>query len=332
MTRCVALFTGGLDSQLAVCLLQEQGIEVRGICCYSVFEDHRELATVAAGHLGIELTTLEATEEYFAAIRQPRFASNDGAAASLDRRIYWLRRVRQELEASGARFVITGDVLAQRLPEQSRSSLEMVDHHAGLADRILRPLSAQLLPETLPAGSGWVDRGRLLALQGRGRKEQLKLAARFGIEPIPPPLASCALSDNHLSGRVRDLVQHHSQTTAWDFELLLVGRHFRFAETKIVLGRHRAENDALAKFQQNAPRAAALLAPENFVGPTALVAFGSREASHSDPAIHFAAALVAQFAKRELPPEPAVAVHWRGAEPSVVAVEPSAAATAALPL
>ena len=60
--------------------------------------------------------------------------------------------------------------------------LEIVGHLLGelrLAIRlgiVLRPLSAQHLPPTVPEREGWVDREKLLAISGRSRKEQIRLA------------------------------------------------------------------------------------------------------------------------------------------------------------
>jgi len=63
--------------------------------------------------------------------------------------------------------VATGEVLNQRPMSQTRRSLGIVAADSGYDGWILRPLSARLLPETEPERRGWVDRSRLLDLNGR---------------------------------------------------------------------------------------------------------------------------------------------------------------------
>jgi len=47
-------------------------------------------------------------------------------------------------------------------------------------------LSAQLLPEIRPEKEKKVDRLKLLAIQGRGRKTQMELARHYDIKDYPP--------------------------------------------------------------------------------------------------------------------------------------------------
>ena len=70
------------------------------------------------------------------------------------------------MEEEGADFVFTGEVLGERPMSQGKQSLYVVAKNAGYPDRILRPLSAQLLPETEPEREGKVDRSRLLRYPG----------------------------------------------------------------------------------------------------------------------------------------------------------------------
>ena len=52
----------------------------------------------------------------------------------------------------------------------------LIEKEAGLNGKVLRPLSARLLPETEVEKKGLVDRSKLMDIQGRSRKPQFKLA------------------------------------------------------------------------------------------------------------------------------------------------------------
>ena len=57
--KAVSLFSGGLDSQLAVCLIKEQGIEVIGLNFMTPFFGGNPYVYKAARYLGIQLEVLD---------------------------------------------------------------------------------------------------------------------------------------------------------------------------------------------------------------------------------------------------------------------------------
>ncbi len=134
---------------------------------------------------------------------------------------------------------------------QGKQSLYVVAKNAGYPDRILRPLSARLLPETEPERSGKVDRSRLCDIQGRGRKRQMEMAVHYGITSYPPPAGGCLLTDPIFARRLRDLFDRHPDYRIRDIELLKVGRHFRLTETtKAVVGRNARDNDTIERLAE----------------------------------------------------------------------------------
>ena len=52
-------------------------------------------------------------------------------------------------------MVVSGEVVGQRPMSQKKRDLALIAHRAGLDDRLLRPLSALLLPATGPSALGW---------------------------------------------------------------------------------------------------------------------------------------------------------------------------------
>jgi len=139
--------------------------------------------------------------------------------------------------------VFTGEVLGQRPMSQHLRAMRIIDAESGLADRVLRPLSAKLLPPTYPERQGIVQREKLLGIHGRSRKEQISLAAQYRIADYPCPAGGCRLTDPGFSRRMRDLVTHEPDFDLNDVNLLRVGRHFRLSpSSKAVVGRNEEEN------------------------------------------------------------------------------------------
>ena len=115
--------------------------------------------------------------------------------------------------------------------------------YSELEDRILRPLSAKLLPPTLAEREGIVDREKLLAIHGRSRSAQMALAEERGINDYPCPAGGCLLTDVGFVKRMTDLMQHKPDFNLNDVELLKIGRHLRLsAETVVIVGRNESEN------------------------------------------------------------------------------------------
>jgi hypothetical protein len=271
--RCLALFTGGLDSLLSVRLMQEHEIEVVGIHVTNpLCAANGQSAAARAADLGIELRTVDLAAQYCGLLRAPRFGRLESAAPCLDCRIAMFAQAREQLAGIDARFVISGEVVGQR-PRTAVRDLEVVAHHAGLADLLVRPLSAQLLPQTEPETCGWVDRSRLLAIQGKGRKAELDLARTLGLGDLPPPRPDCPLLAEPLLGRVKELLADSPLIDPWLLSLLLIGRHVRVdIRTRIIVGRNREENAFLVSAAQRAEaNSCSLATPRGFAGPTALI-------------------------------------------------------------
>ena len=67
--KAVVLFSGGLDSMLAVRLVQLQGLQVEAINIRTQFACCGKTAANMAAYLGVHLSVVEAGENYFDVIR-----------------------------------------------------------------------------------------------------------------------------------------------------------------------------------------------------------------------------------------------------------------------
>jgi len=249
--KAVGLFSGGLDSALAVRILQEQNVDVIAFHLRTPFvgggAESAALVEKLARELGVELVAEETGPDYIDIITNPRHGRGVALNPCVDCHVYMVRRARDLMLARDASFCFTGEVLGQRPMSQRRGQLELVAREAGLGGKLLRPLSAKLLLPTEAETAGLVDRERLLDLRGRGRKVQLALAAEYGITGYASPAGGCLLTDRHFASLLADALAH-GEDGPDDFELLKIGRHFRLPSgAKAIVGRNESENRALEK-------------------------------------------------------------------------------------
>jgi len=324
----VALFSGGLDSMLAVRIMQRQGFEVEALNIRTIYSCCKTSAAQTAFDLGARLTVLCVEDDYLDVLRNPWYGFGKGANPCVDCRIYMCRMARRFMEEVGACVVVTGEIAGQRPMSQKKHQLQAIDRRSGLGGRLLRPLSAKLLPKTQVELDGLVDREKLYAFNGRGRGKLIELADELGLAEVPSPSTGCALTERSFAPRVHDLLQYHRDGVRWEFELLNHGRHFRFDErTKIVLGRNANENAMLRLFasRTDAPEAA-LITPTGFAGPDALVV------GRVSPRVwRFAGALVMRYAGLQDASSAEVRLAHLGNE-RVVSVSSSDAARSAVTL
>lgn len=251
--KALALLSGGLDSTLAVKVMLEQGIEVEALNFTSPFctctgknAGCKSEAVRVAEEFGIPIKVMNKGVEYLEVVRNPRHGYGKAINPCVDCRIFLLKKAGEYMTESGADFVITGEVLGQRPMSQRRDTLRVIERESGLEGLLLRPLSAKHFAPTLPEVEGWVDREKLLAIQGRSRKVQMELAEELEVKNYPCPAGGCMLTEVSFAPKVRDVFDHSDELNMRDFRLLKLGRHFRLGpRTKLLVGRNEAENATL---------------------------------------------------------------------------------------
>jgi tRNA U34 2-thiouridine synthase MnmA/TrmU len=297
--KALALLSGGLDSTLAVKVMLEQGIAVEALNFTSPFctctgrnAGCKSEAVRVAEEFNIPIKVMNKGVEYLEIVRRPSHGYGKAMNPCIDCRIFLLRKAKDYMAESGADFVITGEVLGQRPMSQRRDTLRLIERESGLAGLLLRPLSAKHFQPTIPEIEGWVDRERLLAIQGRSRKEQMRLADELDVKNYPCPAGGCLLTELSFVSKVRDIFGHCDELNLRDFRLLRIGRHFRIAHrTKLIVGRDEAENNLLEKQIQPGEANVRWL---DGGGPLGVI-FGEANAS----ALETAAKIVLRYTKAE---------------------------------
>ncbi|MCX5850387.1 MAG: tRNA 4-thiouridine(8) synthase ThiI [Deltaproteobacteria bacterium] len=272
MVKAIALFSGGLDSMLAAQLIRRQNIDVLCLTFTTPFFNAHK-ARAAARLLNLPLEVQDITAKHLNMLKSPLYGYGRNMNPCIDCHTLMLKIAGKIMEENCFDFIITGEVLGQRPMSQNKQSLHVVANNSGYPDYILRPLSAQLLDPIKAEREKLIDRSQLLSIQGRGRKDQIKLAVDFGIKDYAPPAGGCLLTDPIFSRRLRDLFSHQDDRKIRDMELLKYGRHFRISDNcKIIVGRNNADNDALKGFSTEDDL---ILFMKNFPGPLVLVPYGN---------------------------------------------------------
>ncbi len=330
----LALVSGGLDSMLAVKVIQQQGIHVEGVNFFTGFcvEGHthairqkdrkrpkRNNALWVAEQLGIKLHIVDIIDEYKDVVINPKHGYGANLNPCLDCKIFMVSKAHEWIREHAFDFIITGEVIGQRPMSQRKDTMPVVSHQSGAGDLLLRPLCAKNLPPTLAEREGWVDREQLHDFSGRSRKPQIALAREFGIEDYAQPAGGCCfLTDQQYAVKLADLWQARGerQYDLDDIMLLKVGRHVRPApHFKVIISREEGEG----RFLQGYRKRFIHLESSSHAGPLALV---DGEPGSDD--LQLAARLVARYSQGKNAERVEVRLVRPGQEPELLQVAPLA--------
>jgi len=320
---------------LAARVVMDQGVHVEGLNFFTGFcvEGHthairnqdkarpkRNNALWVAEQLGIKLHIVDVIEEYKDIVINPRHGYGANLNPCLDCKGFMVGKAREWMERKGFDFIVTGEVIGQRPKSQRKDTMPVVARESGANDRLLRPLCAKLLPETLPEREGWVDRARLHGFSGRSRKPQIALAQHFGFEDWAQPAGGCCfLTDAQYSSKLADLWRARGERRYEldDIMLLKVGRHLRPSpEFKVIISRDGGETNFLTGYRRQFVN----LTATSHRGPLTLVDGKADEAG-----IELAARLTARFGQGREAERVDVLVEWPDGHSRTLAVRPLSA-------
>ncbi len=141
--KAIVLFSGGLDSRLAVKIMQERGFEVvalffklgfgTGCCDENCSFNFSQLQ-------GVELKIFDCTrgkllQEYLEVIKKPKYGRGAGVNPCVDCRIFMFKKAKEFADKEKIKLIATGEVLGQRPMSQMKKSLDLIEEESGLRGR-----------------------------------------------------------------------------------------------------------------------------------------------------------------------------------------------------
>lgn len=294
----LVLFSGGLDSILAVKILEKQGIDVTALSFESYFFDTKQ-AESSAEKNNIKLITSDISENHWDITKNPRFGHGKNLNPCVDCHALMFREAFLMKDEMRIDILATGEVLGQRPFSQNNNAFNKIENYIDLKGKILRPLSGKILPETVYEKEGFVNREELEDIQGRSRKQQLQLAKDFGVEYFPTPSGGCKLTEKEFSDKLQKLIDFCKEPAKADFELLQFGRHFwEGVDGKIfhfIVGRNKEDNERIILLRDEKDL---IIEKDDKKGPTVLIR-GLNDVSR-ELAIEKARKFIWEYSKNEL--------------------------------
>ena len=247
--KAIALFSGGLDSTLAMKLMIDQGIEVLAVNISTGFgstKDRLSHMQSMCDQVGAELKVVDIQSEYLQDVLfDPKHGYGKNFNPCIDCHAKMFSVAKRIMEAEGASFLVSGEVMGQRPMSQNKDALQTVLNESNCDGLLLRPMSAKMLAPTIAEDNGWVDREKLEGITGRSRDRQLELAKEIGLEDFESPGGGCLLTDENFSKKMFDIVKHDTFEVR-DIPVMKFGRHLRISDVaKLVVGRNKEENEHL---------------------------------------------------------------------------------------
>ena len=245
--KAIALFSGGLDSTLAMKLIIDQGIDV--IACnintgFGSTKDRHAHMQSMCDQVGAELRIVDIQSEYLRDVLfDPKYGYGKNFNPCIDCHAKMFEVAKRIMEAEGASFLISGEVLGQRPMSKNKESLQKVLDESNCDGLLLRPMSAKLLAPTLAEQNALVDREKLEGIAGRNRERQFALATEFGLKDFESPGGGCLLTDESFAKKMRDFLAY-DKFDIDDIPVIKYGRHMRLPENaKLVVGRNQIDNE-----------------------------------------------------------------------------------------
>ncbi|MDT8339260.1 MAG: argininosuccinate synthase [Sulfurimonas sp.] len=277
--KAIALFSGGLDSTLAIKLIIDQGIEVLAVNINTGFgstKDRLEHMQNMCKQVGAELKIIDIESEFLQDVLfDPKHGYGKNFNPCIDCHAKMFAVAKRVMEAEGASFLISGEVLGQRPMSQNRDAMQTVLNESNCDGLLLRPLSAKALVPTIGETLGWVDREKLEGIVGRSRDRQIELVKEIGLEDFETPGGGCLLTDENFAKKMFDFIKY-DKFEVRDIPVMKFGRHLRLPDgAKLVVGRNKDENVHLQEIDNDKYyhiKTIALPGPHSLLGKNATTA------------------------------------------------------------
>jgi predicted subunit of tRNA(5-methylaminomethyl-2-thiouridylate) methyltransferase len=234
MKKVVVLYSGGLDSRVAVKFLKEKDFDVLalhfklpfGCGSCKINDDFLEKENVELRIL--DVCRGELFVEYLDVLKNAKYGRGKGFNPCVDCKIWMFRKAKELADSLGIDMIATGEVLGQRPMSQVASAKKKIDDELGF--EIFRPLDE-------------------LGITGRTRTKQMAFAEKYGFE-YPTPGGGCLLCEKRLRKRFKFLIKNNLVNER-NLVLTKFGKHFFIEKVWYVVARNEAECEVLDGFEKH---------------------------------------------------------------------------------
>lgn len=223
MKKALVLFSGGLDSRLCVKILEKKGYDVTALYLKLPFNKEKNLDFKCKLKI-IDCENPKLLKKYFNILKKPKYGYGKGLNPCIDCKLFMFKIANDYAKKNNFDLIATGTVRGQRPMSQNDKALLTFKKH--FKDKITHPLQE-------------------LGIEGRQRKEQIKLAKKFQIN-YPEPAGGCILCEKVFGERLKFLIKRKllNQKT---LEITKIGRHFYIDNCWFIVSRNEDESIILEK-------------------------------------------------------------------------------------
>lgn len=305
-TKAIALYSGGLDSILAIetVLAAAKGqldiIPIKLITPFFNFktadEEKKEIDYLKERY-DLKLQLINITDDFLKILHKPKYGYGKNLNPCVDCKILMLKKAKEIMKKNKASFIFTGEVAGQRPKSQKIDKLRIIEREAGLDGYVLRPLSAKLLKETITEKNGVIDRNKLFDISGRSRNRQLELAKFYNIEHFATPSGGCLLTDPEYARKLK-IIKEKFPVNNHLINFLRWGRIFLIYDYLFIVGRNDFENKQILKFTSKDDL---LIQPKEIPGPLCALLGGSKVLGYPEQEkfLKLATSICAKFSIKE---------------------------------
>ncbi len=216
MVTALALFSGSLASQLAVRLIERSSVVDRIFLLHfrsPFFEEYDEVRELVKSEWPtVTFRTQSLKKDYRRLVNIIPGHSFLLFRSCLSCRTLMLSRAIRFMQRVKADFIVTGEVAGHN--GLSEREMERITEDLGIGGLVLRPLSARLLPTTIPEIKGWIKRERLGDLRDGDDERLAEWGRSLGLipdDPEPRP-CRCKLTIPGFGERLGNLFEEESFT------------------------------------------------------------------------------------------------------------------------
>jgi len=243
MTKALVMFSGWLDSLLAIKILEKQWIDCTALTFTTPFFGKNK-AEKQAEKFRIKLKTVDITDSHFEVLKNPKYWYGRFLNPCIDCHGFMFKIAWEIADKEWFQIIASWEVLWQRPMSQNRIALSAVSKLAGRD--VLRPLSAKLLEPTVYEIQWLVDREQLLTINWRWRLKQLDLAKKFWLEDFSAPGWWCLLTESWYTDKLKLLLEKFPKDVLpLDAELLKYGRLDIFDRGFVIMWRDDKNNNIM---------------------------------------------------------------------------------------